>query len=189
MLLEQLTNDRVTAEADRLSLLPQEDWVVGQQGASMAMAAFLHPAPGGGRFNADRLGAWYCAEDIDTAIDETVHHHVRRLAHSAEGFHTRIQMRELLSTPAAEFHDIRGEQASRADLYALDDYSASQAFGEELRASGSNGLLYDSVRRAGGRNLVVFRPRLLPPIVQGDHYEYVWTGNPEPQIAKLTLRG
>jgi hypothetical protein len=41
------------------------------------MAAFLHVAPGGMRFNGPELGAWYAAEDIRTAAAE-VGHHLRR---------------------------------------------------------------------------------------------------------------
>jgi hypothetical protein len=35
----------------------------------------------------------------------------------------------------------------------------------------------------------VFDPWLLPPVVQGDHYQYSWTGAPEPQIVKLAGAG
>lgn len=186
LLLESLTNDRVTETLARLSRIDRREWVLDQPGATLVMAAFCHPAPGGGRFNTNALGAWYCAGDVATAIAETVYHHTRRLAHSASGFRHTIQMRELISELSGEFHDLRGLGAAQPDLYDRDDYAASQVLGEALRRSGSNGLLYDSVRRSGGRNAVVFRPSLLPPVLQGDHFDYRWTGRPEPDVVRVT---
>jgi len=92
----------------------------------MVMAAFCHPAPGGGRFNTDALGAWYCATEIETAIAETAYHHTRRLAHSASGFRHTIQMRELISVLDSPMADIRGLRAIHPDLYDPDNYAASQ---------------------------------------------------------------
>ncbi len=186
LLLESLTNDRVTETLTRLGRIDRGDWVVDQPGATMVMAAFCHPAPGGGRFNTDALGAWYCATEIETAITETVYHHTRRLAHSASGFRHTIQMRELISVLDSPMADIRGLRAIHPDLYDPDNYAASQIFGETLRRSGSNGILFNSVRRAGGENAVVFRPSLLPPVLQGDHFDYRWSGRPEPTVVRIT---
>jgi RES domain-containing protein len=185
LVLESWTNDRVTAELDRLTRLPDDEWVVGKAGATLVMAAFCYPAPGGGRFNTERLGAWYAAREVETAIAETVHHHTRRLALSALGFHATIQMRELRAEIDARFHDVRGQRKARPDLYDAGSYARSQPVGEQLRAAGSNGILFDSVRRDGGRNVVVFRPRLLFPLYEGDRYDYRWTGDPEPAVVRL----
>jgi RES domain-containing protein len=186
LLLESLTNDRVNETLARLGQLDRSEWVVDQPGATLVMAAFCHPAPGGGRFNTDAVGAWYCASEIETAIAETVYHHTKRLAHSAGGFRHVIQMRELISNVAATLSDLRGLRAHRSELYDSDSYAASQPFGEALRHAGANGIVYESVRRPGGTNLVVYRPSLLPPVLQGDHFDYRWTGNPAPTIARLT---
>jgi hypothetical protein len=43
-----------------------------------------------------------------------------------------------------------------------------------------------SVRRPAGTNLVVYRPSLLPPVLEGDHFDYRWTGSPTPSVARLT---
>ena len=71
------TNDRLVAE--RIDRLPQGEWVYGVPNSSIVMAAFLHVAPGGMRFNGPELGAWYAADDIRTAAAE-VGHHLRREA-------------------------------------------------------------------------------------------------------------
>lgn len=186
LLIESLTNDRVNEMLHRLHRLDRREWVLDQPGATLVMAAFCHPAPGGGRFNTEALGAWYCATEIETAISETVYHHTRRLAHSAAGFRQSIQMRELIAHPGAEFHDIRSLRWSRAELYDPNSYAASQRFGETLRGLGANGIVYYSVRRDGGTSLVVYRPSLLPPVLQGDHYDYRWSGSPEPVVVRLS---
>jgi hypothetical protein len=67
--------------------------------------------------------------------------------------------------------DIRGQQAERADVYAPDRYDASQQFGEAIRRAGEAGLIYDSVRRRGGTNVVAHRPTNILDVTQADHFE------------------
>jgi RES domain-containing protein len=186
LLLETLTNDRVNETLARLGQLDRSEWVTGEPGATLVMAAFCHPAPGGGRFNSEALGAWYCASEIETAIAETVYHHTRRLAHSASGYRHVIQMRELISEIDAEVCDLRGLRERHPELYDPESYMASQPFGEALRRAEANAIVYGSIRRPTGTNLVVYRPSLLPPVLQGDHLDYRWTGGPAPAVVKLT---
>ena len=186
LVLESLTNDRVSETLTRLGRLDRAEWVTAEPGARLVMAAFCHPAPGGGRFNNEALGAWYCVIEIETAIAETVYHHTKRLAHSASGFRHVIQMRELISEVDAEVCDVRSLRGSDPDLYDPESYAASQPFGEALRNAGANGIVYISVRRPSGTNLVIYRPSLLPPVLQGDHFDYRWTGSPAPTVVRLT---
>jgi len=188
-MLEGLTNGRLQA-ADRLNALPRGGVVAGPT-ASIAMAAFLHCADGGGRFSDGRLGAWYAATEIETAIEETVFHNERRLRLSAAGFPARLQMRELVLTVDMEMLDLRGLKADRPELYDPDTYLQSQAFAAERRwpfaQPGLDGFVYDSVRRRAGQNVCIFRPGALPlPIVQGAHYEYAWDGGGELTILALS---
>lgn len=182
-LLETATSPRhgdAVARLDRL--MPGE--IVSGPGASLVMAAFLYTDERGARFHERRLGAWYAACEIETAIAETVFHHERRLRLSEGGFPNRIQMRELLTDVDLDLVDLRGLKESRPDLYDPDPdrYAASQAFAAGLRwpaapepAGRCNGLVYDSVRRAGGKNVCLLWPSAVPlPVVQGEHFEYVW---------------
>ena len=183
--LEGWTSDRLNAEMGRLETIPRSEWVAGVPGATIIMAAFCYPSEDGSRFTDGEVGAWYCALDLDTAIAETIHHHGRRLL-KAGMLHARIQMRQLTVAIDSFFHDIRGQALTSTALYDPNSYAASQAFGSKLRAGGSNGIAYDSVRHAGGECLVVFRPKLLPAALQGDHFEYLWNGTPTPTVTQLT---
>jgi hypothetical protein len=106
--LEGWTSDRLSSELGRLETIPCEEWVMGVQGANIIMAAFCYPNPDGCRFTDAEIGAWYCALDLDTAIAETIHHNTRRLL-KAGMLRARIQMRQLIATVDALFHDIRGQ--------------------------------------------------------------------------------
>lgn len=186
-LLESLTNDRNGLLSSRVSMLPDKEIVTGAT-ASIVMAAFLHADETGTRFSDGRLGAWYAALDIDTAIAETVYHHERRLRLSDGAFPAHIQMRELVAHFDVDLVDLRGLRDSRADLYHLTDYSASQAMAAEIRwcENPARGIVYDSVR-ADGTNVCAFWPSVVPlPVVQGDHYEYRWNSAGERFIARLT---
>jgi RES domain. len=162
------TNDRLVTE--RIKRLPQSEWVYGSPNASIVMAAFLHVAPGGMRFNGPDLGAWYAADDIRTAAAE-IGHHLRRES-VARGVATMSRCyRAYTAILLGDYLDIRGQQALRPKIYASASYATSQPFGEQVRANGGAGLIYDSVRRVNGTNIVAHRPRNVTDILQTDHYE------------------
>ena len=130
------TNDRLVAE--RIDRLPQSEWVHGVPNASIVMAAFLHVAPGGMRFNGPELGAWYAAEDIRTAAAE-VGHHLRRETVARSVATMSRTYRAYAATLLGDYLDIRGQQVTRSDVYASERYDASQKLGEEVRSSGGCG--------------------------------------------------
>jgi hypothetical protein len=77
---------------------------------------------------------------------------------------------------ACELHDLRGRRIELSDVYDPASYVASQKLGRQLRDAGSNGIAFDSVRRAGGQCLAVFRPRLVQNVRQNIHLRYAWDG-------------
>ncbi|WP_181702720.1 RES family NAD+ phosphorylase [Chthonobacter albigriseus] len=162
------TNDRLVAE--RVARLPKAEWVFGRPNASVVMAAFLHVAPGGMRFNGPDLGAWYAAARVETAIVE-VGHHLRREAAATGAPSLSRQYRAYTACLAGDYLDIRGEQAARPDVYASDSYAAGQRLGEAVRAAGGAGILFDSVRHLGGTNVVAHRPPNVLDVTQADHFE------------------
>lgn len=162
------TNDRLLVE--RARRLPESEWVFGRANASVVMAAFLHVAPGGGRFNGPDLGAWYAAAALVTAIAE-VAHHLRRetVARAVTGMERTYRCYG--ARLDGDYEDVRG----RADLHASDSYQSSQAFGETLRARGADGIVFDSVRHKGGVNLAVYRPSLVRDVTQAAHFRIAVT--------------
>jgi hypothetical protein len=174
------TDDQVTAELGVLRTIPEEEWVVGRPYSAVVMNAFCHPRLGGGRFNNELRGAWYAAFDLATAHAEIVFHRTAELLEIGV-LDARIEMRLYLADFAAVFHDLRGGFAECHDPHS---YAASQLLARELLDQGSNGILYDSVRRAGGECIGCFRPRLVGDVRAAEHYEYVWAGRREPRIRR-----
>lgn len=162
------TNDRLVA--DRLARLPQQEWVYGRPNSSIVMAAFLHVAPGGMRFSGPELGAWYASQDLRTCAAE-VGHHLRRETIARSVPMMSRTYRAYSSNLLGSYLDIRGRQSSRGEVYAPDRYDRSRELGEQVRASGGAGILYDSVRRRGGSNVVAYRPLDIVDIVQADHFQ------------------
>jgi hypothetical protein len=173
--IEALTNDRIRDEVGVLSLVAPGDRVTGA-GAGYVMASFTHVSPAGGRFTDGSYGAYYAARDLPTAVDETVYHRERFLRATREE-PIELDMRVLRARLEAELHDLRGLRPALPEIYDPDDYSASQALGRRLRAAGSWGVAYDSVRRPGGECAAVFRPRALSRCQQAQHLGYVWDGS------------
>jgi RES domain-containing protein len=159
------TNDRLVAE--RLARLPQSEWVFGRANASIVMAAFLHAAPGGSRFNGAELGAWYASAELATAAAE-VGHHLRREALARAASALRRTFRAYTARLAGSFLDLSEDSD---ELLAPASYAAGQAFGEAERASGGDGMVYPSVRYRGGTNAVAYRPRKVLDVVQADHFD------------------
>ena len=178
--LEAATNPRLADPARRLAALPEGSLPTTEDGngATWVMASFVYTAERGGRFNGPELGAWYASLEADTAIGEVAYHNARRLAASEAGFPNTIQLRELVTDLDADLLDVRGAQAT-SRLTDPNDYSISQAFSRERRwpygDPPEDGLVYDSVRAAGGTNVVLFRPRAVPlPVLQGEHRQLDW---------------
>ena len=162
------TNDRLVA--DRTARLPRSEWVHGRPNSSIVMAAFLHVAPGGMRFNGPELGAWYAADDLTTCAAE-VGHHLRREAVARAVKSMSRRFRAYSCALLGQYLDIRGQQRVRADIYASDRYAAAQKLGETVRASGGAGILYDSLRRRDGQNVAAHRPLNITEVVQTEHFE------------------
>jgi hypothetical protein len=172
--IEALTNPRLRQEAGEISLVPREERISGP-GSSAIMAAFTHLNPLGSRFTSGRYGVYYAARTLATAVREVSHHQAIFLAATREP-PLAVDMRCYRASVRQPLHDLRGRQDRLPDVYAHDDYSASQPFGAALREAGSWGVVYDSVRDAGGECVGIFRPRALGPAVQGEHVSLQWNG-------------
>jgi hypothetical protein len=183
--VEALTNTRLRDSAGELQLVPPADRVSGP-GSSWLMAPFTHVHGPGGRFSTRDFGAYYAARTLATAIAETRYHRERFLRATRER-PMELGMRILHADLAARLHDLRGAQAVYPALYDPDDYGASQAFAAKLRAAGSDGIAYDSVRHGGGQCVAVFRPRLLSRARQAGHLGYLWDGERIAHVVRKRL--
>jgi hypothetical protein len=173
--LEQLTNPRVRDEVGDISLVPPDERVSGP-GASYVMAAFTHINPKGSRFSDGGFGVYYAAAALETAIAETVFHFevfARDSADPPRGEEFRV----LVGAVAAAFEDVAALPPARlSGVLDPDSYAASQAYARELRAAGANGVVYPSVRHAGGQCVGALRPRAVGLPHQERHLKYRWNG-------------
>jgi hypothetical protein len=187
--LESVTNGRLRAEKAGLPDLDPRELVFGRADHTFVNAAFTHTRPGGNRFNDSDRGAWYCGFEAETAVTEVGYHLSRELA-AIGRFDNVTDYAELIADFVGPFHDIRG--ADFAADPCLDGepaigYPAGQALARRLRGErASSGLVYPSVRCAGGTCLAAFRPDLVQNLRQGGIWRLRWHGAPEPRILRVS---
>jgi hypothetical protein len=106
--IEGMTNDRLRAEQNLLHLIPKEEWVFGNN-ASYVMAPFLHLNPEGSRFSDGSFGIYYCAKNLETALEETKYHRGIFMKRTQEKA-MHLEMRLIKTRLKGRFHDIRNVQ-------------------------------------------------------------------------------
>ncbi len=169
---ESKTNPRVWEHLGRLDLIPPHRRVAGQ-GASWLMAPFVHVSTDRpGRFADGTYGVYSAGSSEEVAIREVAHHHGIAMAATAEAPGWTSQFRVLVNALDLDLHDVR----ECAECHLPGDYGPPQTLGKTLRASGSNGVLYRSVRAPGGECIGIFWPDLIEIPVQGDHFDFHWDG-------------
>ncbi|MEO7150601.1 MAG: RES family NAD+ phosphorylase [Burkholderiaceae bacterium] len=172
--LEAMTNDRVRDELGEIELVPAADRVFGP-GSGPIMAAFTHLNPAGSRYSDGSYGMFYAARERRTAIRETQHHLGRFLAATSEAA-THLQMRLYHVAIDARLHDLRGDDPALQAVHDPDRYEVARTLGRALRAAGSAGVAYRSVRDSGGECVGLFKPRAASGSVHAAHLLYAWDG-------------
>jgi hypothetical protein len=174
---EQKTNPRIMATIGNLDLVPF-DRRVGGNGASYLMAPFTHVSMDRpSRFTDGSYGVLYVGNAFETALFETIHHHTRFMTRTAEAPGWTSQLREIVLSVSADLHDLRGVEAANSPALDPDSYEASHGLAMALRADGSNGVVYPSIRHAGGECVGLFYPDCASEPVQGRHLDYHWNGD------------
>jgi RES domain-containing protein len=141
------------------------------------MAPFTHVSPDRpSRFTRGDFGVLYVAEQFETALLETMHHHALFMARTAEPPGWTSQFRELVLDIATNLHDLRGGAPALAPALDPDNYDEAQALAASLRASGSDGLVYPSQRDPSGQCVGLFYPDRAGNLVQARHLDYHWNG-------------
>jgi RES domain-containing protein len=185
--LDNATNERLVGERGGLPDIGIDELVFGLPNFRIINAAYTYPRPEGSRFNSGARGAWYCAFDIDTALAEIVFHKTVEYQ-EIDYFHDSVSYQTLLADFSSEFHDIR-QIRGFASCLRPDSYIASQDLADYLLAIGSMGIIYPSVRLAGGTNLACFRPALVGNVRRAAAYQLSWTGSPTPQVQAKPSKG
>jgi hypothetical protein len=167
---EQKTNPRLADAIGALDLVPPTRRVAGP-GASYLMAPFTHATPDRpSRFSAGVPGVLYAGDSFDVALAETVFHHGIFMAQTNEQPGWTSQFREIVLTVEARLHDLRGAPRNPSN------YDKDQALGAKLRAAGSDGVVYQSVRWPQGECVGLFYPNCARNVLQGRHLDYHWDG-------------
>jgi RES domain len=173
---ERKTNPRLMETIGNLDLVPPGRRTAGP-GASYLMAPFTHiSVDRPSRFSDGSFGVLYAGNSFEVALFETIFHHSRFMARTNEPAGWTSQFREIVLSIDARLHDIRG--GNPAFLPALDpsNYAHSQALGARLRALGSDGVAYPSLRYPGGECVGLFYPDGARNPAQGRCLDYHWDG-------------
>ena len=193
--LDAATNERVLAAHQLLPGIGLEELVFAVPHASVINAAFCHAHPLGSRFNGPDRGAWYAGFDLETAQAEVAFHKTVQLA-EVNRFADSVTYDDYLADFSASFHDLRPATlphaaASRVegprarafrDCLDPESYMASQGLAEQLLDAGSLGVVYPSVRKAGGTCVACFRPALVGNVRRAKTYRFTWDGSHDPVI-------
>jgi hypothetical protein len=136
-------------------------------------SAFTHPRPGGSRFSRDDRGAWYAGFSLKTAQADVAFHYGEGLREVNWQEEETVAYREYLADFRAEFHDLPDGQTHKQYLQP-DSYHAAQQLGRRLLDHGSAGVVYPSVRHAGGTSIACFRPALVGNVREGALFTFTF---------------
>jgi RES domain len=179
--LDAATNERLRGEAGLLPGIGPQELLAGVPLASVVNGTFCHAHPLGSRFNGPDRGAWYAGFELETSQAEVAFHKSVQLAEIGWPDDS-VTYDEFLADFNADFHDLR-HAAGFVSCLAPGSYVASQALAESLLANASLGVVYPSVRRAGGTCLACFRPALVTNVRKSRTWRFTWTGASGPQIS------
>jgi RES domain-containing protein len=178
--LDQATNERLWAENGLLPGISSHELVFGIPNYRVINAAFTHAHPLGSRFNGPDRGAWYAAFLLETAQAEVAFHKSTEYAEIGR-FEDSITYDDYLADFSGHFHDLR-RSLEFDQILAPNSYLASQALAQRLLNADSLGIVYPSVRHAGGTCIACFRPALVGNVRKDKRYRFTWEGTPIPKI-------
>jgi hypothetical protein len=184
--LDNATNDRLLAESQLAPGIDARELVFGIPSYRIINGTFCHPSPTGSRFNSPDRGAWYAGFELETSQTEVAFHKQLWLRETAWDQEEVGDYLDYFADFRAEFHDLRGKNASRQYAEALSpvSYGASQALAGELLQIGSAGIVYPSVRRSGGTCIACFRPVLVTNVRKGEIFTFVFSGWKAPPVIR-----
>lgn len=173
--LDHATNERLLAEHDRLPGIGLAELVAGVPHYRIVNAAFCHAHPQGSRFNGPERGAWYCSLALDTSIAEVAFHKRIELAEVAWHRPVAVTYDDYLADFTGGFHDLRGAPDFAACLDPA-SYVAAQALAQRVLPSEALGVVYPSVRHAGGTCIACLRPAAVGNVRKGGTLRLTFAG-------------
>ena len=184
--IEGATSGRLLAEQSGAEGIDRGEFVHGLPYANFVNAAFAYWKPREpNRFNATR-GAWYAALEVETCLREVAYHMAEFLARSGE-LKGVVEYAEMFASLAGEFVDLRQAPSHPClDPEPAVGYPVGNVIADAARAQGLNGIIYPSVRHAGGTCIVALRPHAVQSVAPGAVYRLEWSGDKEPAITKIS---
>jgi hypothetical protein len=184
--IEGATSNRLLAERRGAEGISRDELLHGVPYASFVNAAFAYWKPREmNRFNMGR-GAWYAALDVDTCKREVAYHMAEFLARSGN-LKGVVEYAEMFASMAGEFVDLRQMPGHPClDPDPAVGYPIGNAVADSARAQGLNGIIYPSVRRAGGTCIAALRPHAVQSVAPGAVYRFAWSGHPDPAITRIS---
>src|SRR4051794_20740815 len=118
--MEMRTNPKILDQIGNLDRVPRSHRVSGS-GSTYLMAPFTHASTDRpGRFSDGSFGVLYAGDRFEVALFETVFHHQRFMARTAEAPGWTSQFREIVMDIGADLHDLREQRlAERARLGSI----------------------------------------------------------------------
>jgi hypothetical protein len=174
--IEGATSFRLTEQSHAASLFPS-----GRPHANFVNAAFAYFRPRErNRFNGPHRGAWYAALAVETSLQE-VAFHLRRELQRVNDYFATVEYAEMWASFAGSFVDLRSVRPAPACLHPDADvgYPAGNQLAGEAIEAGLNGIIYPSVRHAGGTCLVALWPHVVQSVAQGRVLRLRWAGTPD----------
>jgi RES domain-containing protein len=184
--LEARTSNRLLGQEGELDEVDAGELVTESfgYGWSFVNAAFSYTRAGGSRFNREGRGAWYAARSVETCLAEVGFHLTRELRNTGETENrTRyVQLIAHMLGPMASLMKSHGTPCLDPDVAV--GYPAGQAFAAAIRARNLAGIVYPSVRHAGGTCLVALVPAAIRRVTRGQTFLLTWSGGSGPEVER-----
>jgi RES domain-containing protein len=184
--IEGATSARLQAEYRGSGSIDARELVYGVPHASFINASFAYAKPRElNRFNGPGRGAWYAALDVATCLVEVAYHMTEFLGRAGT-FKAAVEYTEMHASFAGEYLDLREERGHRSlDPDPAIGYPSGNVLADAVRGQGLNGIIYPSVRHAGGTCLVALSPHAVQSVAMGDVHRLVWSGLPQPAVSRI----
>ena len=174
--IQAMTNPRLLNETGRIELIPRAEIPFGATGCSYAVAPFTHVSPEGSRFSDGSYGVLYLAATMETALAEVRHHQSLYWSNVPSLNFERFVFRGLSCAFTEDSMKDVTPIAKNDPIYDPIDYTESRRLGREIKAAGSPGIRYNSVRSPANHCWALMTPKPVVSIVQTAYFEMIWSG-------------